>query len=276
MADKFVFVYVPVQTMLYPSAAYGVLKPVLTRNSLESELCDLNIMLSQELTSEEFENLYNWSAFAKEDIDVELKKKVVDIADSKLYNFRGWLAFSVFSFYNARIVNLLLNHIKDRQRDYKILLGGNGCTASLSEFDNKEFGQYCLDNQLCDYVIFGEGEVALDHLLKGDDSYPGINKNNFHQVTNLDTLDFPDYKGIDWSNYVDPRLMITGSRGCVRKCTFCDVGLTWPKFRYRSAENIVEEIKKNFYETGITQFEFTDSLINGSTSNFKSQRPCSC
>ncbi len=268
MADKFVFVYVPVQTMLYPSAAYGVLKPVLNRNSLESELCDLNILLSKELTSDEFENLYNWSAFAKEDIDIELKKKVVDIADSKLYNFRGWLAFSVFSFYNARIVNLLLNHIKDRQRDYKILLGGNGCTASLSEFDNKEFGQYCLDNQLCDYVVFGEGEVALDHLLQGDENYPGINKNDFHQVTNLDTLDFPDYKGIDWSNYVDPRLMITGSRGCVRKCTFCDVGLTWPKFRYRSAENIVEEIKKNFYETGITQFEFTDSLINGSTSNF--------
>ncbi len=140
MADKFVFVYVPVQTMLYPSAAYGVLKPVLNRNSLESELCDLNILLSQKLTSEEFENLYNWSAFAKEDIDIELKNKVVDIADSKLYNFRGWLAFSVFSFYNARIVNLLLNHINGRQRNIKIVLGGNGCTASLSEFDNNVFG----------------------------------------------------------------------------------------------------------------------------------------
>lgn len=268
MLDKFVFVSVPVQVMLYPSAAYGALKPVINQNGLESELCDLNILLSQKLNEDEFEDLYNWSAFAKSDINTELKNKVIDIASTRLDNFSGWLAISVFSFYNTRIVNLLLNHIKGKQRNYKILLGGNGCTASLSDFENKEFGQYCLDNQLCDYVIFGEGEVALNELLKGNNTYPGINKNNFEQVENLDSLDFPDYKDIDWSHYVDPRLMITGSRGCVRKCTFCDIELTWPKFRYRSAKNIVEEIKKNFYETGIKQFEFTDSLINGSVSNF--------
>jgi radical SAM superfamily enzyme YgiQ (UPF0313 family) len=54
----------------------------------------------------------------------------------------------------------------------------------------------------------------------------------------------------------------------VRKCTFCDIELTWPKFRYRNAQNIIDEIKQNFYEYGITKFEFTDSLINGSISNF--------
>jgi len=266
--DKFVFVSVPVQVMLYPSAAYGALKPVISKNNLQSELCDLNILLSKELTNEEFEDLYNWSAFAKSEISHNLKNKVIDISCKKIDNFSGWLAISVFSFYNARIVNLLLDYLKDKTRDYKILLGGNGCMSSLPDFENKEFGQYCLDHGLCDYVIFGEGEVALDQLLKGNTSYAGINRTNFEQVENLDSLAFPDYKNIDWSQYVDPRLMITGSRGCVRKCTFCDIELTWPKFRYRSAENIVEEIKQNFYETGITQFEFTDSLINGSVSNF--------
>lgn len=268
MSDKFVFVYVPIQTVSYPSAAYGMLKPVTDRNKLTSELCDLNILLNKELSNSEFDDLYNWSAYAKSEITTQLKNKVVEIACKKLDNFNGWLAFSVFSFYNARIVNLLLRHMKDKPRNFKILLGGNGCSSSLAEFDNKEFGHYCLDNNLCDYVIFGEGEVALNELLKGNDTYPGINKSNFQQITNLDLLEFPDYKGIDWSDYVDPRLMITGSRGCVRKCTFCDIELSWPKFRYRSAKNIVEEIRKNFYETGITQFEFTDSLINGSISNF--------
>ena len=46
-----------------------------------------------------------------------------------------------------------------------------------------------------------------------------------------------------------------------------------PKYHFKPSflsthSKALEEIKKNFYETGITQFEFTDSLINGSTSNF--------
>jgi len=268
MSDKFVFVYVPIQTVSYPSAAYGMLKPISDRNNLTSELFDLNIMLSDELANDEFDDLYNWCAYAKSTISPQLKRKVIKIAHKKLDDFTGWLAFSVFSFYNTRIINLLLQNIKGMRRNFKIVLGGNGCSSAMAEFDGKEFGHYCLDNKLCDYVIFGEGEVALDELLKGNNNYPGINKTNFTQIANLDILEFPDYKGIDWSKYVDPRLMITGSRGCVRKCTFCDIELTWPKFRYRSAENIVEEMKRNFYETGITKFEFTDSLINGSTSNF--------
>jgi radical SAM superfamily enzyme YgiQ (UPF0313 family) len=63
-------------------------------------------------------------------------------------------------------------------------------------------------------------------------------------------------------------MLITGSRGCVKSCTFCDVSNTWPNFKYRKAEHIVDEIKHHFYKYGGTEFEFTDSLINGSISNF--------
>ena len=69
-------------------------------------------------------------------------------------------------------------------------------------------------------------------------------------------------------NYHDKKIYITGSKGCVRDCTFCDVAALWPKFRYRKAENLVQEIKEQFYNYGITTFDFTDSLINGSVSNF--------
>lgn len=268
MLNKFVFVSIPVQEVLYPSAAYGVLKPIVEQNNYKSELCDLNIHLNDHLTDSEFDDFYNWAAFAKSNISNELHNKVLSLLDSQLSDFEGYLAISVFSFYNARPVNMLLKHIKEQNKKYKILLGGNGCMSALPEFEQKDFGQYCLDNNLCDFVIYGEGEVALNELLKGNTDYPGINNTNFKQVDDLDSLDFPDYSDIDWSKYADPRLMVTGSRGCVRKCTFCDIELSWPKFRYRSARNIVDEIKRNYYETGITNFEFTDSLINGSVSNF--------
>ena len=59
-----------------------------------------------------------------------------------------------------------------------------------------------------------------------------------------------------------PGVYIAASRGCVRKCSFCNVPDLWPKFRMRSPESIVAEIKHNA-DQGAKVFQFTDSLING-------------
>jgi radical SAM superfamily enzyme YgiQ (UPF0313 family) len=165
---------------------------------------------------------------------------------------------------------LILDHIgnKTGNRKYKILLGGNGCTASLREYGMMEFGVWALQKSICDHVVFGEGELALQALLDQDLAYPGIDKTTHQQIDNLDALDFADYTGINWNEYHDPRVLITGSRGCVRKCTFCDIETTWPRFTRRSPENIVEEMRRVVNEHGLTRFEFTDSLINGSVKNF--------
>jgi radical SAM superfamily enzyme YgiQ (UPF0313 family) len=132
----------------------------------------------------------------------------------------------------------------------------------------KQFGVWVLEKNLCDYVIFGEGEKALEALLANDTTFPGINQPNQQQIKNLDELDYPDYAGVNWNEYYDPRVLITGSRGCVRKCTFCDIEVSWPKYSYRSAEKLVEEIRRSVHDYGLTRFEFTDSLINGSVKNF--------
>ena len=65
------------------------------------------------------------------------------------------------------------------------------------------------------------------------------------------------------------KVPITGSRGCVRKCTFCDVKHYWPSFRYRSGKEIAEEMAQLFYQHGYKTFGFTDSLINGSLKAFR-------
>ena len=50
----------------------------------------------------------------------------------------------------------------------------------------------------------------------------------------------------------------------VRKCDFCDVQSIWPKYRYRSGENIALEMKVQNNKYGTKKFLFTDSLLNGS------------
>jgi radical SAM superfamily enzyme YgiQ (UPF0313 family) len=43
----------------------------------------------------------------------------------------------------------------------------------------------------------------------------------------------------------------------------------WPKYRYRSGSNLAEEIFYTWQQTGVTKFEFSDSLINGSLREFR-------
>ena len=64
-------------------------------------------------------------------------------------------------------------------------------------------------------------------------------------------------------------LPITGSRGCVRNCSFCDVRSHWNKFRFRSGENIAKEIVALNKKYRLTLIHFTDSLINGSMLAFR-------
>lgn len=269
--SKFLFVSVPLVETLYPSAAYGALKPVIIRNGYKCELVDVNLYLHKNYDEDTVDEINNWSMLAKDDISdhalAVLEQAYNDVLIPKIKD-ADWIAISVFSFYSCRPTVRLLQLLKQQRASSKILVGGNGVSSSLAEYNHTEFGMWCLSNGLVDYAMFGEGEVALDELLKGNDTYPGINDPEFEQIRYIESLELPDYSGINWDEYQDPRIMITGSRGCVRKCTFCDIGVTWPKFAYRKASHLVDEIKRSVYEHGLTKFEFTDSLINGSITNF--------
>jgi len=156
------------------------------------------------------------------------------------------------------------------QADYpqcEIILGGMGCTNG--------FGPYMLEEKLCNHVVYGEGEQALLNLLEGNTSYPGVDDEATQvQVNDLNTVSFPDYSDVNFDKYDylysgRREVNIVGSRGCVRKCTYCNVAAYWPKFRYRSGQNIADEIINYYEKHGVSQFYFTDSLINGSLKAFR-------
>jgi radical SAM superfamily enzyme YgiQ (UPF0313 family) len=92
------------------------------------------------------------------------------------------------------------------------------------------------------------------------------------QIDDLDSTPLPSYKQIDFTKYEfikeNPVATLTASRGCVRDCTFCDIGFFWKKFRFRSGPRVAQELYKNYTEMGITNFFFNDSLLNGSYKQF--------
>lgn len=129
------------------------------------------------------------------------------------------------------------------------------------------------ENALCDYYILGDGEFTIVELLKQNYTAPGINSDKFAQVNNFDLVMLPNYDDIKWDLYQDINdhkpVYITGSRGCVKRCTFCSVPYLWPEYKFRNGISIANEIIHIKQKYDRKTFKFTDSLINGSMKSFR-------
>ena len=262
----------------FPLVGVAQLKSMVEKHGFSCYLVDLNIDLFHRVDLKKYGYLWldSDTTFSDDDLFEQFKKDQFDeickIWAKQLLSYNAeWIGLSFFSYMSLFPGRLLLKYIKEINPDAKIVLGGTGILHHIKTFQNN-----------MDAYITGEGEYSLTELLKGNMNFPGINNANFQQITDLDALPFPDYSDNDFSlyplepyTYKKPSIInldsgpsniinITGSRGCVRNCTFCDVAIHWPKFRYRSGKSIVDEMiyVSNTYNR--FQFLFTDSLMNGS------------
>lgn len=266
-----VLVSLPKVETAFPPAALSILSSIAEANDRQVRIFDYNLDLYHVLEADEWDQLENWCAFSVDSISAALEQRLREVFQRELAKLideqTEFVCFSVFSYFSNRVAAMVLRWYREITMIPSVV-GGTGVSTDTSATNKEIFGQHLLDQALADYVIFGEGEVCFDQLLKGRRDHPGINRNDPVQIEDLSALPLPTYRYFDMPRYDNKKILVTGSRGCVRKCTFCDIELTWPKFRYRSAEHIVAEMEQHFYQYGITEFEFTDSLINGSITNF--------
>jgi hypothetical protein len=175
-----------------------------------------------------------------------------------------WIGLSVFSVNSVISTVNFLTVLKEINPSQKVIAGGMGL-SSFGLGGNSNFGEFLVEQGLITTYISGEGELAIIDLLK-----EGKESKVTAQIDDLNSLAFPDYSDFDFDLYPGKENMayITGSRGCVRACTFCDINSLWKKFRYRSGDNIAQEILNGYQKYGTTDFYFTDSLINGNMKEF--------
>ena len=183
------------------------------------------------------------------------------------------LGISVFTDCSRVATKFIAEQIKKHCPNVKILIGGHGIFkgARYGVSDSISFGEKLLREGLVDYYIQGDAEQSFYEFLKNNLTFSGINNHNWQQLNNdsLAVVPYPDYSDYDWSIYKNRAIGITGSRGCVRECKFCDYIVFHKKFTWRGADNIFEEMlyQKNFHN--ISLFHFSDSLINGNMKEFK-------
>ena len=137
-----------------------------------------------------------------------------------------------------------------------------------SEYDNVVYGGSGVhtDWPHGDYIV-GEGEYALLEYLKGNKSYPGINGSDPIQIKDLNVLPPPDYVDIHKEHNYESAVL-SGSRGCVRNCTFCDVASIWPHYCWWDGKTIADNMHA-LADQGFKRISFSDSLVNGSMKHFR-------
>jgi radical SAM superfamily enzyme YgiQ (UPF0313 family) len=256
----------------YTPAGASLVKAAIIKAGHECKIFDFNAELEKSFIGnrEDLVPIDNWFLnhnFYSEKVFatvLELANKWVD----KIMEYRPTdVGISVFSYNSQRATLLLATLIKARDPALKIFMGGAGLNT-----DNN-FGPFCMEQKVMDCWIRGEGELSVPAYLSGNMNHPGINGKPPQQIEKIDNLEFPDYSDYELATYTNKKgliaLPITGSRGCVRACTFCDIASMWPKYKYRSGQSIAMEIKTQIKRYGAKAFRFTDSLINGSMKAFR-------
>ena len=255
----------------YTPAGAALLKGSLNKHGFSSKIIDLNSEVDHRFANHDMINAINnfflyYTFYNKTTWDI-LEPIFEEWAERIVAHDPKWVGMSVFTYNSQRATRLLSIAIKKRRPDIKIVIGGSGIATDYA------FPETLYKQKIIDAYIRGEGELALIELLNGNTAYPGINGMLPQQIVNVDSIPFPDYDDYELKTYTNRKgleaLPITGSRGCVRKCTFCDIASMWPKYYYRSGKSISNEIKYQVEKYGVRAFRFTDSLINGSMKAFR-------
>jgi hypothetical protein len=270
-----VIVNVPKMEGHYLPAAPAILKGCCQYLGLRARTIDLNLQFLQ----------------ACEDRDIDYRVDLVGITEDYLPNDQlsdltdklliSWIdqilvlrpkvvAVSVFTYYSQYFAKKLAQEIRRWDKECKIVMGGAGLKYSLNS--DAVFGDNLKQQGLLDHYIIDDGEKSWhDYLIElfklGHKSFPDF--------TNLDLPFLPDYQDYvieDYQKFAETTknkitVPITGSRGCVRKCDFCEIHQHW-RFKQRSAKHIVDEVEHILSMVNDPHIHFTDSLVNGSLKEF--------
>ncbi len=146
------------------------------------------------------------------------------------------------------------------------------------------FAKDVLENNLADFVVMGEGEITLSELclaVKSGQEWQNILgiaycrngvfiKNEPRPyIEDLDLIPFPAWHLLPITEYdtflfckkESPATLISGSRGCPFRCSFCSLFIQGGSRRVRSVNNIVNEIEYFNTKYGIKQFSFVDPMF---------------
>ncbi len=165
----------------------------------------------------------------------------------------------------ANAALMLSKAIKTRYGNAVHVAGGAHITLA--------FKDTLLENIEIEYCFLGESEKSfIDFVERLQDGRPveevagiayrkggEVVDTNREYIEDLDAIPYPSMDVIEDFSFKEFRYPMITSRGCPYPCTYCCVGVvSSKKWRARSPENIIAELKYVKQKYGITMFEILD------------------
>lgn len=277
-----IFCSLPYSNLDHIYSAPAILKGVAVANGFTAKTVDFGCELLNQCgrDTERFYRLQVYFISLKQG-DESYKKEIDKFYQNCIDFFRNnpsrYIGLSVLSIHTHRCVFELCNSIKASGIDSQIVIGGRGAkvpafSTVAAHFNLKSrekllgFGDLLKNRGLADHVIIGDGEDAILELLQQDQVSDSV------FVSEEFKSPIPDYQDYNFKDYLfadEPMLPVTGSKGCVRDCDFCDIKFQFGKYRYRSGADVANELIEVYKKFGIRKFQFTDSLVNGGLKPFR-------
>ena len=288
-----------------PSFAIGSLKSHINNKDVVVEQIDLNILSSIHTKEKNIEKFWDWGNDKPWNSEANFQTEILPYFKDLWHEYIDKLAeYDVVAFttYTSNIVttDYIARYVKQKNPKIQIWYGGpyswySDCSGLVENDNYREFvdiacgsgdGEKIIADLVNRYVEDGhyENVKGIYRWDKMTPSFPTVLKkgrsgrkpvfNGGVLPQNLNELEIPswdtevidEYKKLAKLFDLEVTLPMQTSRGCTFKCTFCSETRL---YRYKNNEKIVGEMKGLEEQTGINNFWFTDSLINGSMTNFK-------
>lgn len=262
----------PIWNVEWPSLSLGFLSASAEALGIRTAIVDVNAGLYKSAPVE-IKKYWHWDKikFWEDDrfIDLVFKRFRPEIDSHCAAILAGGCRMAGFSVYGTSLAFSVrfARELKARAPKMTIVFGGH-------EVD-KPSGRALVPEGCCDAFVMGEGEHTLIDLYRSvaergavAPDIPGVvaGKGNYAprpQVRDLDGLPHPTWNGFDLRSYTSGALPLLFSRGCVSRCSFCSDTAHFKRFRHRSPDDMMREIRSNVERYGVRNFRFHDLLING-------------
>lgn len=264
-----------------------LLAACLEQKGISAKGIDFNAMFLHKIVDRpyytHFKNLFTTGHMFKTKMQTAWLRDIIRSARSLLLEIYEqhrpeYIGLSIFTSESQDFGLLLSYLIRRHLPDVKIIAGGKG--LEVSDVSGSKIYQQWIQHAVADVVVVGDAEHAIADVILNN--HRGVVHAPLQTKQDLDAVPLAKWYDLDFDLYDSlshmldgnfksqgPYLTVTSSKGCVRKCSFCDVASFWPEFLYRDPVRVAEEIIHNHRATGIRRFLFTDNLINGSVKNYR-------
>ena len=288
-----------------PSFAIGSLKSHINNKDVVVDQIDLNILSSIYTKEKNIEKFWDWGNDKPWNSETNFQTEILPYFKELWHEYIEKLStYDVVAFttYTSNIIttDYIARYVKQKNPKIQIWYGGpyswySECGGLVEKDNYREFvdiacgsndGERIISDLVNKYLEDGHYENirGIYRWDKISPSFPTVLKkgrsgrapvfNGGLLPQNLNELETPswdesvidDYRKLAELFDLEVTLPMQTSRGCTFKCTFCSETRL---YRYKNNEKIVDEMKGLEAQTGINNFWFTDSLINGSMPNFK-------